>query len=674
MIPLLSPLPASSPHHRFLESVWIVPAFLLSLIISLSIWFAWTERERALEHEYRVLETQTRIVDSHLSAQLSRIERLLRRMANEQPTTQPRDVAYEAILAERIRTFPELQTLMVINADGRVEATPFPSLKGFDALQREYLIAQHERGSAPHYHVTRPFRSDFGDDTVVFSAPIRDANNQLLGITVAAVNHRFFERALAQALPSGDGCMAAIFNESDDLLYRHPGPQAQIGGMAALPQPLRIDQPLPGGIATTDNEGMEWIHVRQTIGDSGIRIAIAHPLDQVLADWRHDMVLRALIVVLAAAVTLFLAWLAQRRQREILLGDNLAKQLIESTNMMLVAFNSRGEILAFNEAAEAVSGYRRDEVLGRKWFDTAISPEHCGTTCEKFKAVRNGGQIPPSVEYSILTKDGQKRLISWRNSPVLDGQATIALGIDITERMQVEKIKRSAEVSRGMVEIQEEERRRLAMELHDRTSPNLSALEINWKLLAESVREELPDNASYLLDDAAALIDDTIQSIRAISTEFRPPVLDHAGFWTAVDGYAQNFSRRTGIAVQIEAAERELGLPPAVETNLFRIVQEALANCAKHSQAKTITISQAVNGNSVSLSIVDDGGGFDLELLPLAERRPGHGLLTMQKRAEFIGGRFSLQALPGKGTQITVEFTAVDRPRPQMKASDNACA
>jgi signal transduction histidine kinase len=130
-----------------------------------------------------------------------------------------------------------------------------------------------------------------------------------------------------------------------------------------------------------------------------------------------------------------------------------------------------------------------------------------------------------------------------------------------------------------------------------------------------------------------------------------------------VEGYARLFSRRTGIAVRTENNEIELRLQPEIETNLFRIVQEALANCAKHSRATSIHIGQSVYGDSVKLDITDDGMGFDATARLNSGSRPGHGLTTMQQRAEFIGARFNIETGPGSGTCIAVEIM---NPEPQF--------
>jgi len=120
--------------------------------------------------------------------------------------------------------------------------------------------------------------------------------------------------------------------------------------------------------------------------------------------------------------------------------------------------------------------------------------------------------------------------------------------------------------------------------------------------------------------------------------------------------FAEQFSSRTGIAVHFTDAESTLRLPPEVESNLFRIAQEALTNCAKYAAAKAVVIELQHDDARAVMTICDDGIGFD----PAALGQPGHpaglGIITMRERAEFTGGRFSIESHPGKGTRIRVEI------------------
>lgn len=215
---------------------------------------------------------------------------------------------------------------------------------------------------------------------------------------------------------------------------------------------------------------------------------------------------------------------------------------------------------------------------------------------------------------------------------------------------------RIRDLSHRLVALQEAERRTLGTELHDRTSGNLAALDLLLRDLAGRLPQPLAGDLTPVFDDIQALLLETTRSIREISTDIRPAMLDHAGLIPALEEYATKFTRIHGIQVKVTTTtERRLALD--LESVLFRIVQEALTNCAKHSYARTVRIALTSPANRIVLSIVDDGYGFLPETLFDPGAEPGLGILSMKERAEFAGGEFALKSSPGKGTQISVKFT-----------------
>ncbi|BAL23974.1 CheR family methyltransferase [Azoarcus sp. KH32C] len=211
-------------------------------------------------------------------------------------------------------------------------------------------------------------------------------------------------------------------------------------------------------------------------------------------------------------------------------------------------------------------------------------------------------------------------------------------------------------LSRRLIAVQEMERRRLSTELHDRTSPNLAAMEIILKSLAPAMPPGLDGSVAHLFDDLTALLQDTTASIREICADLRPPVLDHAGLLPALESYAQQFTERTGVEVSVTSDNSPIRLNAEHQSLLFRIAQEALTNCAKHAEASRVAVELATRYENVVLRIADNGIGFAPDNLVGPGQRRGLGLLTMRERAEFAGGSFSVDSQPGEGTRIAVEI------------------
>jgi signal transduction histidine kinase len=224
------------------------------------------------------------------------------------------------------------------------------------------------------------------------------------------------------------------------------------------------------------------------------------------------------------------------------------------------------------------------------------------------------------------------------------------------ERLQ-EYAERLRTLARRLVEVQESERREIARELHDGVGQSLTALGINLNLLRGHLPAEARAGAEARLADSLQLVEQTVGSIRALMAELRPPVLDDYGLLAALRWYGEQVTGRAGLPVEVRGQEKAPRLPSATETVLFRIAQEALTNVVKHAQATRATVTVEETADRVRLTIADDGVGFDPAALPPLREPRGWGLLTMQERAEAVGGRFRVEAAPGQGTRVVVEVS-----------------
>jgi signal transduction histidine kinase len=171
------------------------------------------------------------------------------------------------------------------------------------------------------------------------------------------------------------------------------------------------------------------------------------------------------------------------------------------------------------------------------------------------------------------------------------------------------------------------------------------------------LRAALPSGASRevtsRLDDCTLLLESTARHIRGVESELRPPMLDDHGLLAALHWYADEFTRRAGIAVSVHGSPASQRARPEVEIALFRIAQEALNNVAKHAHARSVVISLGSAGAQYRMSVVDDGVG--LRPHEASQPRVGLGLVTMRERAQAVGGRLNVEGFAQGGTRITVQ-------------------
>lgn len=209
-------------------------------------------------------------------------------------------------------------------------------------------------------------------------------------------------------------------------------------------------------------------------------------------------------------------------------------------------------------------------------------------------------------------------------------------------------------LSERAINAQEEERKRIALSLHDDTGQALSMLIIHLEQLQVRMPEELTELHAKL-DAAHQLAARTLIELRKIISGLRPTVLDDLGLVPAIRWYARAHLEAAGVRVEVQADDQSFPLPAQLNSTLFRIAQEAVNNILRHAQAATARISLCRSGNEVRLQIEDDGQGFDRQQIQEeAVRLQRLGLLGIQERAELVGGKVSVNSIPGKGTQLLV--------------------
>ncbi|MGE3809296.1 MAG: PAS domain S-box protein [Gemmataceae bacterium] len=342
-----------------------------------------------------------------------------------------------------------------------------------------------------------------------------------------------------------------------------------------------------------------------------------------------------------------------RAARALQESEQRLRTLIESAPEAILLFDARaGRFTESNPMATKLFGLEQRELARRSVQDlSADAQPQAGPRLEEWiEATLQGKQ--PVFEWYFAAPDGpipcEVRLVELPSA----GRRLIRASVtDIRERKRAEELRH--QFTQGVVKAQEEERRRLARDLHDGLGQSLTLLLFQLQPL----RAQFHADASLEpLESFRAQVVQIMNETRRMARGLHPSVLDDLGLAPALISLVEDWQRSHGVAVELDGAELEAGrLPVHVEAVLYRIVQEALANIARHAHARRVTIAFRRSAAQVEGRIEDDGEGFQLDEGTKTDKA-GLGLLSMQERAALLGGRVEIQSTPGKGTLILLSI------------------
>ena len=338
--------------------------------------------------------------------------------------------------------------------------------------------------------------------------------------------------------------------------------------------------------------------------------------------------------------------------------------IIDQIQEAVIAIDLAGHVMSWNRGAETMLGYSRGEALGK--HISFIYPEKDRESLEPEVIDPVKAKGAHQVEVRRLTKSGALRVAQLSLTLLRDDAGSpigiIGYSMDITDRKIGEEAllnsrNQLAALAIRLESVREEERTRIALEVHDVLGGALTGvkLDVAWvhKRITESIESARHAAVLARLESARGLLDSTIQSVRDIATTLRPGVLDELGLEAAVEWQAQEFQQRTGIACDTTIKPRNMALSPEQSTALFRILQEVLTNVARHAHATNVDIRLEQSGEQVILQVGDNGKGIS----SVEQSGPkSFGLLGMRLRAQQQGGTFDIQGMAGTGTTVTVNI------------------
>jgi signal transduction histidine kinase len=282
----------------------------------------------------------------------------------------------------------------------------------------------------------------------------------------------------------------------------------------------------------------------------------------------------------------------------------------------------------------------------------------------------------PSVPFILVTsprseevameclREGATDYILKSSLRRLPAAVTAALARQTADRSRVKAERTLRSMPRFILEAQEAERRRVARDLHDSVNQILSSAKFRLEALADYFGTRDVDAHREILKTKEILAH-AITEVRRISRNLRPSELDDLGLLAAIRSLAGEFSERSGIKLQLELPSAPCALPVEVELNIYRIIQEALANVERHAHARRVDLALQTADRRLRITLRDDGAGFMPNGAPrTAEARPGMGLVDMRERATHLGGHCEIHTELGHGTEVIVEIPLHPASRP----------
>lgn len=362
--------------------------------------------------------------------------------------------------------------------------------------------------------------------------------------------------------------------------------------------------------------------------------------------------------------------ITERKQakEELEVAHAYQQSIIDGIPEPIMVINTDFRVSLMNRAARKFSAGQESKPLPKFCYQISHQREKPCTGNEHPCPLEDVKELhePITVVHEHYQANGELRLVEIIAAPYFnaDGEflGIIELNRDITERERVkaelqQHTERLRALTAQLAEAEDAERQRLANELHDKVGQNLTALGINLNIIQEMMPEDISNQVQARLDDSQVLVEQTVEQIRDVMVNLRPPVLDDYGLLAALRWYGGQFSRRTNIMITVEGEEPVPRYPTRVENALFRISQEALTNVAKHAHANQVRVKLHAKEGTLTLIIDDDGIGFSPDFSFVETGNQGWGILTMNERAESIGGSLRIEPSPYHGTRVIIEVT-----------------
>ncbi|WP_296449413.1 histidine kinase [Rhodoferax sp. UBA5149] len=654
------------------NSVSVFAALTIAAIVVSVSFLLWGLRERELQHARQVTIALTQMLMEQTEQNFERADLVLlgvqERLSSAYGSQFSLDSApTHLLLGARVSGVRQLRSLFLVDAQGMVinSSRNFPTPKQSVADRAYYK--NFVQDPTKKFFIQTPVRSRLDNSWTLYMArPLFDSSGKFRGVIVAAMSIPEFELTYNKvkfdyvrpiAVYLSDGTLVGSFPHREDV----------IGDLA--PELNNETLPAKGDAVRTirhdGGDGASQVFALGRLVGYPLLLSVTDDENLSLASWRETAVPIAAGALLMSIFTVLVAMFLIRKLKNkeemtfaLRVANDLYQHTVNSVMDAIVAVDETMRIVLFNPAAEKMFALKANEVIGKPFemlIPEGVRVAHRGHF-DWFTGSDEGSRtMAPQLEITGRRADGKEFPIESTISKSLIGgklQMTAVLR-DVTQHRLVEVELREVnrqlrKLSASLQFVREEERTRISRELHDELGQQLTGLKLSLSWLGTRLkdgRSATPD----MVDEMRYLLDTAITSVRRISTELRPLILDDLGFGEALSWQTLEFAKRSALEVtlNLQAANDVQG--DELATALFRIVQESLTNVARHANATKVKIDLVLEGGKLVLTVNDDGQGIQDNA-----KKGGIGLVSMRERANSIGAQFNIISGPGAGTTIEV--------------------
>lgn len=354
---------------------------------------------------------------------------------------------------------------------------------------------------------------------------------------------------------------------------------------------------------------------------------------------------------------------AERKRLEAALRESEEKwgSLVDNAPNVIMIVDREGIIQYINQT---VSGIEKGEAIGSSHYSFA-APDYHKVMKESVEQVFETGRVT-RYEIAGVGPDGGMSWYATQLGPIKRKGKVVAVTVmptDITKRKRVEQSLRNSEeelrrISSRLMTAQEDERKRICRDLHDSIGQSLAAVKFGVENVLAKTEQQGNRASVELLEKLILLIQHASEEARRIQTNLRPSLLDDLGITATISWFCRDFERLySGIHVEKQINIEEGEIPEPFKVDMFRILQEALNNVAKHSKADLVRLALRRTHGQIDLVIEDNGQGFDPEYVwSVKKADAGVGLTSMKERAELSGGALSVESHKGRGTTVQASW------------------